>query len=90
VVSRDYQPFPPFWIKHSLDVSLHLHLDDGQLTEINKKLTPSLPLPYGQRHDTTNIIINTPLFFRKVSDKSRPKLINFRHNVEKEWFDIVV
>jgi hypothetical protein len=90
VVSQDYQLFPPFLIKHSLAVSLHLHLDDDQLTEINKKLTPSLSLPDRECHDTTNIIINTPLLLRKVSDESSPKLINFRHDVEKERFDIVV
>lgn len=63
---------------------------DEALTEVNQELSPSFPLPHGERHDTRNVVVWTSFFFREVTNESSTQIVHFGHDVEQEWFDIVI
>ena len=61
-----------------------------QLTEIDQEVPPTLSLPYGQRHDTTDVIILRTLFlFTEVPYEPSTDRVDLCDHVEKEGFDVV-
>jgi len=60
------------------------------LTKFNKKVSPSLALPYWQGHDTADIeVFRAALLFAKITQKPRPSIINFGHHIKEEGFNVI-
>ena len=52
-------------------------------TKIDKNISPSLALPYWERHDTTDIVIlGTPLLFAEISDEPRTEPVDLGHHIK--------
>jgi hypothetical protein len=59
-------------------------------TEIDEQVSPALSLSHRKRHDTTDIIRRTSLFFRKVPNKLGTRYVRGRHDIEEKRLDVVV
>ena len=59
-------------------------------TEVNEKVTPTRLLLYGQRHNTTDVIVLRASFlFAEITNKSRTIVVHLGHHVEQKRFDVV-
>lgn len=59
-------------------------------TEVNEKVTPTRLLLYGQRHNTTDVIVLRASFlFAEITNKPRTVVVHLGHHVEQKRFNVV-
>jgi hypothetical protein len=61
-----------------------------ELTKVDEKVSPSLPLTNRERHDTADVVRRTTLLLGEVADELSAAGVGRGHHVEEERLDVVV
>jgi hypothetical protein len=59
-------------------------------TEVNEEVTPPRLLLYGQRHNTTDVIVLRASFLlAEIANKPRSIVVHLGHHIEQKRLDVI-